>query len=77
MLKQIIESNKYIGKSNKDLEEIGQRFIRTIAEYFKQIKTRPSYEKIKYIYVATVPHVMLYPHLGRIKVKTINKVVVQ
>ena len=77
LLKQLNENNKYIGKSNKDLEEIGQRFIGTTTEFFKQIKDRPNYDEIKYKYAATVPHVMLYPHLGQIKPKKISKVKVQ
>lgn len=76
-LKEIIERNKYIGKSNKDLEEIGKRFVGTTTDFFNQIKDRPNYEEIKYKYAATVPHVMLYPYLGQIKPDRISKVKVQ
>ena len=77
LLKEINETNKYIGKSNKDLEAIGERFVGTTTEFFKQIKNRPNYDEIKYKYAATVPHVMLYPHLGQIKPEKISKVKVQ
>lgn len=73
-LKQAIKENGYIGKNNEALESVSRKFLGHTEEYFKAIKDRPNYKDIKEKYAATVPHVMLYPHIGKIPVRSIQLV---
>lgn len=78
ILKEAVIEQRYIGKSRDELERIAQRFNNDVThDYFKRIKIRNNYDKIMHKYAATVPHVMLYPHLGTIKVQSVTKVKVQ
>lgn len=78
ILKEAVINQHYVGKSALELDRIGQRFTNGVThDYFKRIKIRINYDKIMHKYAATVPHVMIYPSLGSIKVKSVSKVKVQ
>ncbi len=76
MLRKVNEENKYIGHSNKELEECCRKFLGKTRSFFEQIKSRPNYGEIKYKYAATVPHLMLYPKDGVIYYQTKGKIVI-
>lgn len=71
--KMVIE-NKYIGKNSSELEKASSKFIGTTRQYFKALKERDNFNDLKKKYAATVPHVMIYPHLGQIKYSSVEKV---
>lgn len=73
LIKEAVIKNNYIGK-NSQIEEASKHLIGLTRSYYDQLKDRPNYEEIKYKYAATVPHVMLYPYLGKIKPESVTKV---
>jgi len=76
LYKDIVIKNNYVGK-NFEIEKASKHLIGLTRTYFEQFKNRPNYEEHKYKYAATVPHVMLYPYLGKIKPESVTKVQVK
>lgn len=68
--------NLYRGKDN-EMFEIGVSNIDgDINNNFVLLKSRPNFSKLNTLYAGTIPHVMIYPVLGKIKPLSIKKVVV-
>lgn len=68
-LKEMIVRNKYEGSNLKEFEKIQTKLKGTVREYYAMLPERKNFAGIKDKYAATVPHTMIYPKGGIIKVK--------
>lgn len=74
-LQTCISEKQLVGRNNESLEKALGEMSGLTEIYFELIKTRSNFEELLSKYAATVPHVMLYPMLGKIIPYKINKVV--
>lgn len=70
------EKWRYNGSTLEDLEFALKHLKGTTEKYFKLMKTRSNFDEIKKKYAATVPHLMIYPKSGEIKISKTKKVTV-
>lgn len=64
------------GDNIRDFVEVAERLKGLTRECYINLPSRPNWESIKDKYAATVPHVMVYPQSGVIKVSSAKQVVV-
>lgn len=61
-------SKKYIGNSKRDFSKAYNSLINEIKPAYEALKNRSNWDIIKTKYAATIPHVMIYPKEGTIKI---------
>lgn len=67
-LDEIVKRHKYEGDSVADLLYAVKQNIGQTEKCFMELPSRPNFDQIKNKYAATVPHLMIYPATGEIKV---------
>ncbi len=72
----VIKEKKYQGTSVVDLEKACLSLKGTTREYFSLLPTRVNFSEIKGKYAATVPHLMIYPEKGYVKVRNSKQIVI-
>lgn len=73
-LSEMIVKLGLVGKNNQSLEDALVHFQGKTGEYFDLLKTRPNFQDLIKKYAATVPHLMIYPVTGTIKVNSVSQV---
>ena len=75
-MERVKKEKKYEGTSTVDLIQACADLKGTVDKFFKALPSRPNFKNIQMKYAPTVPHLMIYPDTGTIKVKNITQVVV-
>lgn len=70
-------SEYYSGNTTKKLLDIQEKMKGLTRLYYTRLKQRNNFEKVKNYYAATVPHVLLYPTTGQIKVSEVKRKVIE
>lgn len=75
----MLKEDGYIGKGSIELEEVLRKkdLLGKTEEFFTKLPSRPNYKDVQNKYAATVPHVMLYPIVGQIKVKESKLIILE
>jgi len=63
-----------IGKGASQFHNAAIKLIGSTRRAFEELPKQPNWDEIKKQYAATVPHVMLYPEGGEVKVDEIHEV---
>lgn len=68
-----LKDNNYHGDNLNTLTAVSRKFIGTTRKAFKDCVKRKDYEDNKTKYAPNVPHLMLYPHAGKLPVTFTSK----
>ena len=74
MNKEMLRSG-YTGKGIFGLQNKIKKYIGQTEKFYKEARKRPDADDTKNQYAACVPHLMVYPKDGTIKIHQINKVI--
>lgn len=75
----MLKEDGYIGKGYAELSETLHRksLVGKTTHFFERLPNRPNYKDIANKYAATVPHVMIYPLLGKIKTQEVKLITLE
>lgn len=65
-----------IGSNPSTFKATAHALVGSVRKAYEELPKRPNWEELKNKYAATVPHVMLYPTGGEVKVDEIKQVTV-
>lgn len=68
LLKEINLEKRYIGDNLEDFKKAYYSLLPTIELAYSRVNSLPNWNDIRGKYAATIPHVMIYPQSGEIKV---------
>lgn len=73
-LANIIGDNSLYGNTLETMNTVIQQYIGTTHELFNILKFRPNFKKIRGMFCPTVPHLLVYPSTGELKVTGVKRV---
>lgn len=76
LLKEMELNHRYTGHTLEDLKQAISPNLNTVATAYRLLMTYPNFKEIKMKYAACVPHLMVKPKGGLVKVDTIERRVI-